>query len=315
MVECKENKIIATDYLNKENWLVISEEAKYDIDIVYFLPTSWTRKEDEPLICDVTHQGMRSRGRDIYTVQASAFEGLGNMFAPFYRQYDAAAMAGFSNEQLLAVENGEPKEDCFAALDYYFKHLNNGRPYILCGHSQGSVMLSFILAEYMKEHPSYYERMIAAYMIGYAATRDWVAENPHIQMAQGADDTGVVVSWNVEGPGNKEQYNIVCPAGAICINPLNWRIDETYAGVEENLGSFIENADGKFMLSKGVADAQIDLERGAVICKSVLPSQYANPIAAPLFGTESYHRYDYGFYYLNVRENAEVRINAFKRKF
>ena len=31
-----------------------------------------------------------------------------------------------------------PKADVFAAFDYYIKHYNNGRPFILAGHSQGS---------------------------------------------------------------------------------------------------------------------------------------------------------------------------------
>ena len=76
------------------------------------------------------------------------------MFAPFYRQYDAAAMIGFSSEQLLAVESGAHKKDSLAAFDYYFTYLNNGRPYILCGHSQGAIMLNFILSEYSLYSPA-----------------------------------------------------------------------------------------------------------------------------------------------------------------
>lgn len=119
------------------------------------------------------------------------------MFAPFYRQYDAAAMIGFSSEQLLAVESGAHKKDSLAAFDYYFTYLNNGRPYILCGHSQGAIMLNFILSEYMQMHQSYYENMIAAYMIGYVATKAWLTKNPHIEMAQRIDDVGVVICKSI----------------------------------------------------------------------------------------------------------------------
>ena len=41
----------------------------------------------------------------------------------------------------------EPRSDTFAALDYYFTHYNNGRPFILASHSQGSSMLRIILAD------------------------------------------------------------------------------------------------------------------------------------------------------------------------
>ena len=90
--------------------------------------------------------------------------------------------------------NSVPKTDVFAALDYYFEHLNGGRPFILAGHSQGSIMQSFVLAEYMKAHPEYLKRMIAAYVIGFSITEDYLKANPHLKFAEGADDTAIVVS-------------------------------------------------------------------------------------------------------------------------
>ena len=33
---------------------------------------------------------------------------------------------------------GMPYGDITAALDYYFKNFNNGRPFIIAGHSQGA---------------------------------------------------------------------------------------------------------------------------------------------------------------------------------
>ena len=68
-----------------------------------------------------------------------------------------------SAEERNTAFNSIPKSDVFAAIDYYFKYLNGGRPFILVGHSQGSIMQSFVLAEYMKTHPEYLKRMIAAY--------------------------------------------------------------------------------------------------------------------------------------------------------
>ena len=62
-------------------------------------------------------------------------------------------------------------------------------------------------------------------------------------------------------------------------------------------------------------DAKIDLERGVVVCETADSAVYAIPEAAhALFGPESYHGYDYGLYYMNLRENAKVRIEAFKNK-
>jgi hypothetical protein len=154
--------------------------------------------------------------------------------------------------------------------------------------------------------------MIAAYMLGNAPTKDWLAANPNIKFAQGADDIGVLISWNTEGPGNIGQFSLVVPEGSVAINPLNWRTDETYAGVEENLGSFLPDRNGVYRIVEGIADARVDVKRGSVISVSVDPAIYSVPTgAATFFGTESYHQWDFEFFYMNIRENAKLRLNRF----
>ena len=99
--------------------------------------------------------------------------------------------------------------------------------------------------------------------------------------------------------------------GAISINPINWKRDDTCAGFEENLGSRILNEEtGEYEIINGVADAQVDTERGVVICtaKNV---EYA---PAALFGPESLHSHDYDFYYENLRENVKTRVEAYLKQ-
>ncbi|MBO6210037.1 MAG: hypothetical protein J6N99_05045, partial [Schwartzia sp.] len=86
------------------------------------------------------------------------------------------------------------------------------------------------------------------------------------RFAEKADDTGVIVSWNTEGPANEGQKNVVVLPGEISINPLNWRRDETYASAEENLGDYIYNEEtGPLEIVPNAADAQLNLKRGVVI--------------------------------------------------
>ena len=87
---------------------------------------------------------------------------------------------------------GIPTLDVLAAFDYYIKHYNNGRPFILAAHSQGSNILINLLAGYMKDHPDVYSRMIAAYVIGYPVTAQYLADNPHLKFATGAALTLIV---------------------------------------------------------------------------------------------------------------------------
>ena len=213
-------------------------------------------------------------------------------------------------EESNAAFNSIPKTDILAAIDYYFKHLNGGRPFILVGHSQGSIMQSFVLSEYMKAHPEYLERMIAAYVVGYSITEDFLKANPHLKFAEGADDTGVIISYNTEGEGNGN--NIVVLPGAISINPINWKLDETYASAEENLGGYIYNEKtGKLEIVPNAADAQINLERGVIITTTKAMEPMPGPVP---FGMASYHSGDYAFYYNNIKENVATRIAAYKAK-
>ena len=299
------------DYANADNWLSAEDTGK-DVDVVYFYPTTFSKvSDDAPDVADITDESMRSGAQRELKNQASVFIEDCNIYAPFYRQVNAAYALTLSDEEADDLLRYSASQDPSAALDYYFENYNNGKPFILAGHSQGSQILTMILSDYMKEHPEHYKNMIAAYVIGYSVTDKYLAANPHLKFAEGADDTGDIISYNTEGPANKDQHNAVVTDGAISINPINWKKDDTYAAKEENLGSL--NIDGE--IEKNLADAKIDLERGVVVCETADSAVYAIPEAAhALFGPESYHGYDYGLYYMNLRENAKVRIEAFKNK-
>ena len=262
----------------------------------------------------------RGAGRSL-SQQASAFAPVANVFAPFWRQVNATKLPGMSFEEVDRAEWAEPRTDVYAAMDYYFEHLNRGRPYFLASHSQGSRLCYMILSEYMREHADYYKHMIAAYCLGDSLTKQYLAENPHVKAAQNENDLGVVVSWNTEGPDNKGKKSLVVAPGAVAINPLNWRTDSTYASAKDNLGSFIPH-----LLFPGLrrlrvkADAAIDPERGTVIvtesrlAKYVITAIPGFKVFEPVFGPASYHRCDYSFFYLNIRENARARADAWTAK-
>jgi len=166
-----------------------------------------------------------------------------------------------------------------------------------------------VLEEYMKAHPEYLKRMIAAYVIGYSITEDYLKANPHLKFAEGADDTGVIISYNTEGPGNEN--NVVVLPGAISINPINWKRDDTYASAEENLGGLIFNEKIlDYEIVEHVADAQIDLERGVV----VTTTKAVKPMPGKIFGPASFHEDDYQLYFNNIKANAAARIEAYLSK-
>ena len=253
-----------------------------------------------------------------YAGQAIAYENSTNVFLPYYRQASIryAGEVQKKTGSIDAATSGIPYDDITGALDYYFENYNGGRPFILASHSQGSAIAKLVLKKYFKEHADRYAQMVAAYVIGYAVTRDELAANPHLKFATGESNTGVIISWNTEGPKNVEQKvkTAVLLPNAISINPINWKLDDTYAPASENLGSLVPNVDaGRFEIADAGADAQVIPSRGVVMTHAEMepiPAELAE-IFNSAFGPDGRHENDYAFYYNNLKENVAKRIAAY----
>ena len=269
---CKVDNLVGvpTDYSDENNWVHLPENTDKAVDTLFIYPTVYINPEPgAPAIVPVDDPMLREAVVDHYPQAPLLFEDLTNLYEPYYRQSNLCALMGKEPEELMAFQLREQRTDVYAALDYFFENYNDGRPFILAGHSQGSLMLKIALCDYFKEHTDYLERMVAAYVIGFSITTDDLEINPALKFAEGEDDTGVIVSWNTEGPGNKNKKNAVVLENSISINPLNWKRDDTHAPASENLGDRIPvlKPGGlealEFKVHKpGLADAQVDLERG-----------------------------------------------------
>jgi hypothetical protein len=296
----------ATDYSMSVHWLSLPATTK-PVDVFYVYPTAWQKSAaSEPNINGIDNASMLKGSNAAFARQATAFETVGNVYAPYYRQADAAYTLTLptlaEREQVIA---GEPTLDVMAAFDYYIEHFNNGRPFILAGHSQGSNVLLNLLADYMKDHPDVYDRMVAAYVIGYSVTDMYMAKNPHLKFAAGADDTRVIISYNTQSPSVAKGVNPVVLDGGIAINPITWKRDETPAMASQGLGSFLPFAG---ILSKvpQYADAIVSLDKGVVMCSTA--DEAAMHQLSPTFPSGVYHSFDYLFYYFNLRANAAERV-------
>ena len=304
----------APDYSLTSCWYKIPEITK-DVDTFFVYPTEYlASNEGDPDSAPLDNPEMLEGVRDIdHKYMASVYEDSTNLFMPYYRQaglrieMDAWKKTG----DIRAALTGAPYDDITAALDYYFKNYNGGRPFILAGHSQGSAICTLVLQKYFKEHPEYLKRMVAAYVIGFSVTKDELEANPHLKFAAGETDTGVIVSWNTEGPKNVEQNapNAATLPHAISINPLNWKLDDTYAPADKNLGSLVtdEKTGGTEIGDLG-ADAQVVPDRGVIVTNA----DYSPMEMAELFGPQSFHNGDYTFYYSNIKDNVAKRIAAYQ---
>jgi hypothetical protein len=150
----------------------------------------------------------------------------------------------------------------------------------------------------MSANPEVYSRMIAAYVIGFPITDEYLAINPHLKFAKDSVDLGVIISYNTEDPlmtvPNPVLYGLV---GKV-INPINWRTDQTIASKTEGLGSLIPQPP-KFAWTEvpQYADAQCDTTKGVLICSTANQALISKIDTLIGFPAGVYHTFDIPFYY------------------
>ena len=303
---------VKTDYSDKNNWIVIPENPNdREVDVFYLYPTTWSRTDtNESIICPIDYIQMRATVTNAVIAHSGIFDEVGSIYAPFYRQADAIYILDKKNNISKEEQNkyfySIPKEDAIAAFDYYIKNYNNGRPFILAGHSQGAMMIKEILKDYFKTNENLKNRMVATYIFGYSVTQKDLDENPHLRFANSEYDTGVIISYNTEST-DFNGYNPTLLEGAISINPITWTLDETLATKEQSIGANIASNYGN---PTKIADAKVDKKRGVIKCSTINPDDFYSGENS-IFEKGVYHQYDIALYYYDLKENVRKRVGAF----
>ncbi len=307
----KTAKMNVTDYSFPGHWLSMPAHPSKSVDVFYVYPTAYHKVDpSEPDYAPIDNPIMLKGAAVAFSNQATAFETVGNVYAPYYRQATLPDHPMNEKDILQTVAGSPAFSDIAAAFDYYINHYNNGKPFILAGHSQGSLMLMPLLSKYMAAHPDVYARMIAAYVIGVPVTARYMSKNSHLKFAVGPDDTGVIISYNTQSPDVPEGGNFIMGKSiGLVINPVNWKRDATLASTSESLGSFMPGADNIYVKIPAYADARIDPAKGVLVCSSA-----DEDVLSGKFGHGVYHMWDYPLYYYNLRENAERRARKFLGK-
>ncbi|MEI7491298.1 MAG: DUF3089 domain-containing protein [Bacteroidota bacterium] len=298
----------SVDYSQAAHWLSLPATL-YKADVFYLYPTtSWTKNNSTSMICAIDDSLMMAGAASAFARQATAFDTAANVYSPYYRQDNS------SPDNRLNVIAGIPTTDATAAFDYYIKHFNQGRPFILAGHSQGANIVCNILSGYLKANPQVYSRMIAAYVIGGPVTKAFLQANPHLKFATGPDDTGVIISYNTEANGFTGVNPVIYGDTGLVINPITWTRSETLADTSQGLGSLFPNKAGVWVKISQYADARVDIAKGVLVCSTADESRIAILDSLSGFPKGVYHSFDYPFYYYNIRQNAANRTQKFLNK-
>jgi len=100
-------------------------------------------------------------------VQFARFAGVCRTFAPLYRQMTLGAVAAFSAGADIGPAAALAYRDIVASWRNYLATKNGGRPFVLIGHSQGSLMLQMLIANEIEKSPTVAARMKLAILAGF----------------------------------------------------------------------------------------------------------------------------------------------------
>lgn len=293
------------DYAQEENWAWLGIGENKAADVFLVCPTVDMKDEFN---MSMTDEATKANFLGALNMERGVYEDSARLFAPYYRQ---AAMKVYS----LTDQEREPYmalayRDVSDAFSYYLENLNQGRPIILAGFSQGADMCYRLMEEYFGEE-ALADRLVAVYAIGWPLTQEMTEKYPQLKPAQSADDLGTVISFECEAEEVTDSFIIPQDMKALSINPLNWKTDGTPASREENLGACFTDYSGSIVMDAGaLCGGYLDEARGVLKVTDVSPSDY--PAIVPGLPEGAYHIYDYQFFFRNLQENVTLRVDAYQ---
>ena len=222
----------APDYQDTTMWFTADDDAEGTGADIFYVVSTW--EEDwlyEGTVChyaDVWNAEHRAH-MAIEISRAAAYMAPGNRFyAPYYRHMTIDGWVT-GDEELIQCRTRLSMGDVCEAFDTFIARRDNSRPLVIAGFSQGGMAVVELLKHMSDET---YSRLVAAYVMGYKITpADTLCA--HIHPAKGETDTGVAICYNTV-----KDVKYVLPiiaASAICINPVNWRTDDTPATLKDTI--------------------------------------------------------------------------------
>lgn len=291
-------------YKDSENWAYLAQGENMEADLFILCPTVFTGDDDDHNM-SLTDTASKESFLGALNMEKGIYEDNCRMFAPYYRQagLEVYEMTAEEREPYLETAYQDVKE----AFIYYMESYNEGRPYVLAGFSQGADM-SIRLVKDLFDEEEYADNNVAVYAIGWGITEEETRDYPHLKLAQGETDTGVVITFNTEA--EDIQSSVIVEGSTLGINPLNWKTDSTYADKSLNLGACFTNYDGEITKEiKNLTGAYLDPKRGTLKVTDINKEDY--PASLPIFTDGVYHIYDYQFFYRNLQKNVGDRVESF----
>ena len=321
------------DYQLEENWAALPDrddladltpegidsgvkQGSAPVDVFFIHPTgflkgsSWTFNMNPRTSTEENTKWMIAN-------QASAYNGCCNVYAPRYRQ--ASIFTYFATDDSTREEVlGFAYQDVERAFDYFLEHYNEGRPFVLASHSQGTHHGIRLLRDRI-DGTELSKRLVAAYIIGGGLEQEEFQALKDISVCNSAKQLTCAITWDTFSVATVEDNE---DSNQVCVNPLNWKRDGGLA--EKYLHRGAVRGSGEYHLELSGDDA----ERGVQFAPMGAPQKHlveAECIGGRLYITDqsdtpfgergsfagTYHGLDYPIFYMDIRDNAQLRVRMF----
>lgn len=291
-----------------------SKDRREAVDVFFVHPTTLLSNEhwtDDPARDDtVLNVGVAAP-------QMSVFNNCCQIYAPRYRQATLWSFMGNEPSGFRALE--------FSYADVRrafrrFVRVSGNRPFILAGHSQGSLHALRLLEEEIIPNKRLKARMIVAYLIGYAIPTELGFD---IQPCANATDTRCYVNWNSVTEDYQGDFwrktgrlwlhggwQTIADKKLTCVNPLSWRLGGGLVSKNFHPGGLITSLSQKELpaLTKELVSARCSDDGLLYI------SRPEGDFESAMVDGGDFHVYDYALFYQPLRLNVGQRVSAFFKK-
>ncbi len=208
----------------------VTAPSKPAFDCFYVYPTVSTQSTDN------ANLKVQSAEIDVAISQASPFSQVCRVYAPMYRQRTVHSI--LTEGQGAAKANRVAYDSILSGWTAYLHHYNDGRPFVLIGHSQGAAMLILLIEHEIDASASLRHRLISAIILGgnvAVPTGKLVGSTfQHVALCSSSTQTGCVIAYSsfpsqppgdslfgVPGQGVSELSGQTATKGVqvACVNP------------------------------------------------------------------------------------------------
>ncbi len=272
-----------------------NRQADAKADVFFIHPTTFV--VDDAWNGDLSDEQLNQK-TDESTIrhQASIFNGACRVYAPRYRQMVYGGFFSQGEQRRTGMQAYEiAYQDVKSAFQHYLENENEGRPFVLATHSQGTAHAIRLTREFLDGKPLA-EQLVTAYLVGWPIPVDTFSV---LKPCETPGETGCYNTWCTFAWDYFPEEAVSAYQRAYCSNPVSWTADTLTTSKSMHKGTVMRSY-------KKVIPQAIETK-----ATSILWATKPDVPLKALYTTKNYHVGDYNLFWMDIRENVELRVQKY----